>query len=295
MNHQDLLWEHFSPLWIDLTGVSNDILLAGGYGLFLKQQWFAEGEPTVPAIPLESWEDATPRVTKDIDLVIGLDLIANETENKRIMQILDGHGFRVSEKSTGKRWQFVKKLEDDQEVITELHAPTPGDEALSLKSDRIRVKHNPSLGEQGVHGRHNKEAVGCELHPFQLTKSNLRINLPNPVTWSIMKLTATKDQWDKYTTPDTSSKDRTFFREQALKHGNDVCRIIALMTEEERDASMHVVETVRDSHRFEHAASVYRDIFSSEADWVKTFLVDSWSGESLAIICQLMDEWYVSK
>ena len=37
---EDLLWPHFAPLWIDLRQVTfPDILLAGGYGLFLKQRW----------------------------------------------------------------------------------------------------------------------------------------------------------------------------------------------------------------------------------------------------------------
>lgn len=34
----------FVPLWADLTAVAPGLLLAGGYGLFLKQSWLADLE-----------------------------------------------------------------------------------------------------------------------------------------------------------------------------------------------------------------------------------------------------------
>ena len=36
---QDELWPHFFPLCKDLRAIAPGFLLAGGYGLFLKQQW----------------------------------------------------------------------------------------------------------------------------------------------------------------------------------------------------------------------------------------------------------------
>src|SRR5438046_2354311 len=36
---QDPLWPYFVPLWTDLRKIAPGLLLAGGYGLFLKQQW----------------------------------------------------------------------------------------------------------------------------------------------------------------------------------------------------------------------------------------------------------------
>ena len=67
----DLLWPHFSPLWQDLGAVSStDILVAGGYGLFLKQRWLSEESSSRTVVPIQNWRDATPRVTKDVDLVL---------------------------------------------------------------------------------------------------------------------------------------------------------------------------------------------------------------------------------
>jgi hypothetical protein len=69
----DLLWPHFMPLWQDLRAASSTgILIAGGYGLFLKQRWLSEGTPPRTVVPIQNWRDAIPRVTKDVDLVLGL-------------------------------------------------------------------------------------------------------------------------------------------------------------------------------------------------------------------------------
>jgi hypothetical protein len=69
--NKDPLWSHFHPLWTDLSRVaSDDLLVAGGYGLYLKQR-FLLANPALPiAVPLDRWLDATPRVTKDLDLVL---------------------------------------------------------------------------------------------------------------------------------------------------------------------------------------------------------------------------------
>ena len=51
----DLLWPHFRPLWRDLVAAcSTNILVAGGYGLFLKQRWLSNtvGLPTV--VPIQT-------------------------------------------------------------------------------------------------------------------------------------------------------------------------------------------------------------------------------------------------
>ena len=64
----DLLWPHFQPLWRDLVAVSStNILVAGGYGLFLKQHWLSRSASLPTVVPIPNWLDTTPRVTKDVD------------------------------------------------------------------------------------------------------------------------------------------------------------------------------------------------------------------------------------
>jgi hypothetical protein len=108
----DLLWLHFKPLWQSLKAQANEnMLVAGGYALFLKHQWLLEhggDEPFV--IPFERWQDSTPRVTKDMDLVIGLDLISNQERHEPILQAIEENGFKVSEKPSGRDANSSKKL-----------------------------------------------------------------------------------------------------------------------------------------------------------------------------------------
>ena len=100
----------------------------------------------------------TPRATKDIDLVIGLKLIADQGPNERFAEVLAQHGYSVTELNP--RWQFENTLRHDRKVVVELHASLPWETHPNLSVDDIRVKHKPSLGKAGVHGRTNPEAVG---------------------------------------------------------------------------------------------------------------------------------------
>lgn len=103
----DLLWPHFSPLWHDLgVASSTDILVAGGYGLFLKQRWLSEGSRSRTVVPIQNWRDAIPRVTKDVDLVLGLDLIKNAALQKSIITALNKNGFEASDRAHEQRWKF---------------------------------------------------------------------------------------------------------------------------------------------------------------------------------------------
>ncbi len=289
---EDELWIHFKPLWRDLTTVSGEIIVAGGYGLFLKQQWLLDQDQPVIVVPLERWPDPTPRVTKDFDLVVGLDLIADETTNSLISKALKDNGFEVSTMAQGKRWQFFKRLSEDRQIIVELHAPTPPTGAENLRTDRIRVKHAPSLGEEGVHGRHNPEAVGSQMHPFKLSIDDLDLEVLNPVTWSVMKLTAAADRWLESLNLEKSSEIRALSRIQAVKHAHDACRAVAMMTIDERDNTVSIIAAIKDTDQFLRASEIYREIFTSPDAWAQEVLTEKWLAEDLATIVTVLGSWF---
>jgi len=289
----DPLWLHFASLWQDLRKVGSGLLVAGGYGLFLKQQWAGNAAGPLIAIPMERWQNATPRVTKDLDLIIGLDLISNEINNGQLLEILEKQGFKVSENPEGKRWQFFKKLDEHRQVVAELHAPTPGEKSANLQADRIRVKHKPSMGEDGVHGRHNPEAVGCHLNPFRFPCREVEIAVPNPLTWSIMKLVAAEDHWAR-SRASRQDQQRAFSREQATKHARDVCRAIAMMTIGERDSAGEIVAAIKDSPQFIRAAKISNGSFWNEGNWVHGIVGDQWLPEDLATIHNTLSSWFAA-
>ena len=55
MTADDPLWNEFRALWTALPFTTNQVQLAGGYGLFLKQQWLLVNRSKPIIIPLETW------------------------------------------------------------------------------------------------------------------------------------------------------------------------------------------------------------------------------------------------
>jgi hypothetical protein len=148
----DLLWPHFQPLWRDLVSASStNILVAGGYGLFLKQRWLSSSASLPTVVPIPNWLDTTPRVTKDVDLVLGLDLIKDANHQKSVVSALTQNGFEASDRESEQRWKFLKRLSRDQLIVVEMHAQRPDPGVDGITATDKRVKHKPSLGEQGVH------------------------------------------------------------------------------------------------------------------------------------------------
>lgn len=289
----DSIWEHFSPLWAAFQEhAASEILIAGGYGLYLKQLWLKQNPEIRTVIPLVRWRDVSPRVTKDLDLVIAVDLIANESRNKGLLGILLHHGFRVSEQPQGKRWQFIKMLERNAEIVVELHAETPRKNQENVATDRVRVKHLPSLKDEGVHGRHNPEAIGSQLHQFEFELGRSKITVPNPLTWSIMKLVALRDRWDKSQDQLEDAERRDFSRIQAIKHGQDVCRTIAMMTEEERNLTNDVLLAVKHSSHFKAAAQSTSAYFTGKESWATQILSDKWNEEDILLIQDVLKGWF---
>jgi hypothetical protein len=68
-----------------------------------------------------------------------------------------------------------------------------------------------------------------------------------------MKLTATRDRWALSQDLKGDAESRDFSRLQAAKHAQDVYRIIAMMTMEERDRSSEVVQLLSSTDAFNTA------------------------------------------
>lgn len=289
----DLLWPHFQPLWRDLVAVSStNILVAGGYGLFLKQHWLSRSASLPTVVPIPNWLDTTPRVTKDVDLVLGLDLIKNASHQKSVVSALKQNGFEASDRESEQRWKFLKRLSGDQLIVVEMHAQRPDPGVDGITATDKRVKHKPSLGEQGVHGRTNPEAVGSELHQFQFSFDGVNLVVPNPVTWSVMKLTATRDRWVLSQDLASDEEFREFSRLQATKHAQDVYRIIAMMTMEERDRASEVVESLNRTDAFEAAKQCWRNDFADNPIPVVLELGTKWQAGDAATILGVLSGWF---
>lgn len=289
-NYDDALWTAFKPLWNDLRTAGDTLLVAGGYGLFLKQLWLME-HPEVPSIvSLGQWVDPRPRVTKDLDVVVGCDLIAQAEHNRALAAILHKNGFVAS--PINPRWQFKKSLAPDRDIIVELHAPSPPKHAPDLIADRMRIKHKPSLGDAGVHCRTNPEAIGCEHHPFHFTLEGLPLSVPNPVTWSVMKLAAMADRWARADEEDRRPEERDYLSAQAIKHARDICRVVAMVTIDERDQAEAVSGAIDGHPVFIRSKKNHAEFFQHARSRGTLAVRDMWREDDLGRIQEILAHWF---
>jgi hypothetical protein len=264
--------------------------LAGGYGLFLKQRWLLSNRGHSIAIPLEKWQDTTPRVTNDLDIVIGLALLASAEAQRFIVQALEQNNFRVVEEHP--RWQFEKQLDPNRRMLVALHADMPESGNQNLALDKLRVKHKPSLGDEGVHGRQNPQAAGCSLYPFLFQIDEITISVPNPVTWSVMKLISARDRRQKSEDTERTEEYRNFHHYEAIKHARDVARIIAMTTRDERDHAHEVIAKIQDQAYFIDAAAACERLFLREDGWGAQVASRHWRADDFDVIRDVLAAWF---
>ena len=291
MTIDDPMWNEFRPLWKELLLAGDQVHLAGGYGLFLKQRWLLANRDQATVIPLEYWLDATPRVTNDLDIVVGLALLASAEAQRSMAQALEQNDFKVVEEHP--RWQFEKQLEPDRHVLVDLHAelPEPDDPNLALDK-KMRVKHKPSLGDEGVHGRQNPQAAGCSLYPFLFQVQDITISVPNPVTWSVMKLISTRDRRQKSEDSEKNEEYRSFHHYEAIKHARDVARIIAMTTRDERDRADEVIAKIREHAYFAEAVATCDQLFIREDGWGAQVARQHWRADDINLIRDVLAGWF---
>lgn len=286
----DKMWPHFAPLWTDLRSISDQFVLAGGYGLFLKQRWLLANEDVRSIIAWDRWRDATPRVTKDLDLVVSVDLIASKDTQPKVTEILARHEYQVVDRHA--RWQFEKKLSEDRSVLIDLHSPLPTGKRSDIRVEALRVKPHRSLGKTGIHGRQNPEAIGCALHPFKFELQDLTISVPNPLAWSMMKLIAMRDRWESSQDTTRSAGARESALEEAMKHAQDLCRSVAMATQDEFANAEAVAQQLRAEQSFEDAKGVHAGFFKEQDGRGCNFVRDRWADEAMTLIRETLTSWY---
>lgn len=282
------MWTEFASLWPELQAIgTSSVVLAGGYGLFLKQTWLLVHPDVSTIISLAQWIDSTPRGTNDLDFVVGVDLIACAESQKEVRALLAAHGFVPKDPM----WQFEKPLGAERSIVVDIHAPHPTAADKGVKVEQRRVKRKPSLGEQALHGRADPESIGFDLKPFLFEMDGLSLAAPNPITWCSMKLTAMRDQHLKSEDASLSAEDRKAIREKAVKHAKDVCRIVAMTTREERDGADAVLQAIRGEIPFKQAAIIAAEYFQPEG-WGSTVVEFAWAPADLRLIRDTLASWF---
>jgi hypothetical protein len=107
-----------------------------------------------------------------------------------------------------------------------------------------------------------------------------------------MKLTAMRDRWEDSQDQSKSQRLRDFSQLQAIKHAQDVCRVIALVTPEERDVAGEVAVALRHQLPFQSAASIVDSHFRSDRNPAALSARNNWRQEDIVQVDKMLDHWY---
>lgn len=214
-----------------LHALGNDahgILLGGGYGLYLKQLHLAQaGVRTL--IGAEMWP--APRATEDLDLMLSAELVADARSMTALRAALDKLDYRVIKGS--EYLQFVRTITATQFVkIDLLTAQLDVLKNFPAINADIRRARPTAADRPKLHAHPTDGALTLTEAPLVIEVAGTRSNgqafaapvtIPHPFSYLLMKLTAYRDR--------RNDPDKDLGRHHAL----DVFRIVAMLTEPERD------------------------------------------------------------
>lgn len=235
---------------LDSKGIP--LILGGGYGLYLKQEYLA-GTDTRTLIPRDIW--APSRSTEDLDVFLRTEIVADPDQMQEIKSALSDLHFVVREQA--KYTSFEKRDDDGYLVRVDLLTGPFGEETrtkLHIKGHRVRPNDL-----SGLHATHTEDAIGLEDNlveiPIGESGSNREnpgatIFLPHPFTYLVMKLHAFADRL---------TDDKKNF---ARHHTGDIFRIVAMLTEDEYELAKSLSADYRDTDPMEAARKVVREHFA---------------------------------
>ena len=232
------------------TGIS--LILAGGYGLYLKQLHLqTTGQRT--AIRPELWP--RPRSTEDLDLFLQAEVVANVEQMRAIRAALDVLGFRVV--PDVKFMHFVKPIAPAGWVKVDLLTGPISEPAfrrrLHIKRPRVRPREQVEL-----HAYLTDEAIAFDEKPFDVPIRGQRstgepttavIHVPQPFTFMLMKLHAFHDR--------AEDPDSLLGRHHAL----DLYRVVAMMTPDEYATSRELRQQHAEANPVAQAKQIVSEFF----------------------------------
>ena len=247
----ELLTTALLDLAYELRTLPDPFLVGGGFGLYLKQRHLEEQPAQQTLIPAELWPPA--RATEDIDLILPTKIIVSAESMRRIRAAFDRLGYRREVSN----FHFVKVTDRGPMKVDLLTCDIPAEHADKVKIKMPRVR---PLGDIGLHAYLTKEAIALELAPFEMTirgmrsggtPAVLRVRIPNPFTYLLMKLHAFRDRKDD---------ERKILGEH---HALDVYRIAAMLSSAEFDLVQRLFREHRESVPVKEAVRIVRDLFGS--------------------------------
>ena len=241
-------------LLFEVKDAELQLIIGGGYGIYLKFDYVRHGQLRTL---LQEWPE--PRSTNDIDLFLRPELLADSTRLKPLAEAITSLGYLVV--PGAESYQFAKPgpggTIEGSIKIDFLTAPQYRFEGKPVKVDNRRVRPRPSVG---IHAHPVDEAPTLEDGLLSCTLAGDlssgepwedEVFLPNPYTFSMMKLFAFKDRLD--------DAEKEFGRYHAL----DLYTILATTTEEEWGNALRLRELHQEQPSVEEAGQIVSEHFSA--------------------------------
>ena len=233
-------------------GGNADLLLAGGFGLYLKQLHL-ESTKARTLLPASRWPRA--RTTEDIDIFLRAEIVADASQMAHYRAALDRLEFKVDAEA---KWLKFRRSVKGQNVVVDLMVGPMGDLEDATERNAIRVKPR---GSSGLHARATDDALGVEHEPLRIPIAGTRsddvghscdVLVASAFPFALMKLGALRDRIN-----DTN-------KDEGRHHALDLYRIMAMLTESEDAVAVELAA------RFAgHAAIAQADQIINEY-WIPT-------------------------
>lgn len=231
-----------------------ELMIGGGYGLFLKQEHLARSGHATTLLPQRTWPQA--RATNDIDLLLRPEILLDPSHMTNVRKTLDRLGLEAVE--SAKFYQFEKPWGAGTvrfDILTGPSSQFAHRRDLRMDSRRIRPRES-----SGLHAHPLEEAVAYEEDTIRVPVTGMRSNgepyetealIPQGFTYLLMKLFAFRDRKDD---PD---------KDMARHHALDLYRVAAMMTEEEYEVVRRLATSNRDVGVVRQAGQIVAEFYSS--------------------------------
>lgn len=240
-------------LLYEIGDTGKKLIVGGGYGIYLKMDHLRRtNERTL----LQNWPE--PRSTNDLDLFLRPELLIESESLKPLAIALERLTYKAI--PSAKYYQFSRPGPDGTEAgsikIDILTGPRSCFEGTEVKADTRRAKPKPSVG---IHAHPVDEALSLDEGLFLTRLTGKRSSgdfwqtealLPNPYTFSLMKLFAFRDR--------LNDENKEFGRYHAL----DLYTIIATTTEKEWELALKLRNLYLEDSVVKEAGRLVADYFS---------------------------------
>ncbi len=253
MDGLDFLKASLLDLHWELKDQQIPLILGGGYGLFLKQEYLrSQNVPTL--FDAQMWPEA--RSTSDLDVFLRAEVVTNPEQMRRVRAALDSLQYQVVE--TARFYQFFKPVPIGGSIKIDLLVGPLGEfEALADKNSR-RVR--PKIGGD-LHAHPVDEALGIEESCMGIPLCANRttgeayeavVHVPQGFSYLMMKLFAFRDR--------KGDANKAMGRHHAL----DLFRIVAMLTRDEYASVKAMRERYAEHSLVKQAQQVIREHFGTE-------------------------------